>query len=448
MLIVHKSQNFQPWLPATEKHYLTSMKTTLLLTALAATLQLSAQNYTSFLTGNATDLIANPTGGICLMGGATESDQAMQWFLQRANGGDILVLRASGADGYNDYFYTDLGITVNSVETIRFNAASAASEAYIQDKIQKAEAIWFAGGDQWNYVSYWRNNAIDSLINDAIENRNIVIGGTSAGMAILGQVYFSAENGSVTSAEALNDPYNTYMTVDSTDFLHNDWLQEVITDTHYDDPDRKGRHVAFLARMTQDYGMDAKGIACDEYTAVCISPEGIARVYGDYPSNDDNAYFIQRNCAVAGNLPEVCTAGSPLSWDRNDLALVACQLKGTTTGANTFDLNDWRTTTGGTWHFWSVNNGTLLETAGAQPDCGLGLEEKTMAVSLFPNPATESFEVVSDVPVKQLIVRNALGETVITTKKTIVSVAAIPAGIYFVECVTPNGSITVRLIRN
>ena len=125
------------------------MKTTLLLLALTTALSVSAQNYTSFFTGNTTDLITNPTGGICLMGGATESDQAMQWFLQRANGGDVLVLRASGADGYNDYFYTDLGITVNSVETIRFNAASAASEAYIHDKIQKAEAIWFAGGDQW-----------------------------------------------------------------------------------------------------------------------------------------------------------------------------------------------------------------------------------------------------------------------------------------------------------
>jgi hypothetical protein len=42
----------------------------------------------------------------------------MKWFLQRANGGDILVLRTTGSNGYNSYLYSGLGVTVNSVETI------------------------------------------------------------------------------------------------------------------------------------------------------------------------------------------------------------------------------------------------------------------------------------------------------------------------------------------
>ena len=45
---------------------------------------------------------------------------------------------------------------------------------------------------------------------------------------------------------------------------------DVITDTHYDDPDRKGRHVVFLSRILNDYATIGKGIACDEYTAVCM----------------------------------------------------------------------------------------------------------------------------------------------------------------------------------
>jgi hypothetical protein len=63
-----------------------------------------SQDYTSYKIGNTTDLVTNPSGGVCLMGGATEDDNAMRWFLQRANGGDIVVLRASGSDGYNTYF--------------------------------------------------------------------------------------------------------------------------------------------------------------------------------------------------------------------------------------------------------------------------------------------------------------------------------------------------------
>jgi cyanophycinase-like exopeptidase len=174
-------------------------------------LTLSAQTYTSWFTGNTTDLVVEPLGGTCMMGGASEFDPAMQWFLDRANGGDVLVLRASGSDGYNDYMYTDLG-GVNSVETILFNSAAATSEVYVLDRISKAEAIWFAGGDQWNYVNYWRNSPIMTAINDALSQRHIAIGGTSAGMAILGSCYFSAQNGSVLSSEALSDPFNTYMT--------------------------------------------------------------------------------------------------------------------------------------------------------------------------------------------------------------------------------------------
>ncbi|MGB1121862.1 MAG: cyanophycinase, partial [Saprospiraceae bacterium] len=154
---------------------------------------ISGQNYISYLTGDTADVSVNPQGGTCLVGGAGESDDAMKWFLQRADGGDVLVLRASGSDGYNPYFYSQLGVTINSVETIVFNNALAANDSYVQQRVAEAEAIWFAGGNQWNYVSYWRNTAIDSLINDGLQNRNIVIGGTSAGMAILGDYYFSAQ---------------------------------------------------------------------------------------------------------------------------------------------------------------------------------------------------------------------------------------------------------------
>ncbi|MFT5279789.1 MAG: cyanophycinase-like exopeptidase, partial [Bacteroidia bacterium] len=272
------------------------------------------------------------------MGGASEHDEAMKWFLQQANGGDILVLRASGSDGYNDYLYSDLGVTVNSVETIVFNNSNASNSAYVQDKVAKAEAIWMAGGNQWNYVSYWRNTPIDSLINIGLTERNIVIGGTSAGMAVQGGLYFSAENGTVTSAAALANPYNIDMTVDSTDFLHNDYLQDVITDTHYDDPDRKGRHVAFLARAVVDYGVSAKGIACDEYTAVCIDQAGLATVYGEYPEYDETIYFLQVNCEVADNVPETCVSGSSLTWNHAGQAVKVYVVKGTEFGANTFSL--------------------------------------------------------------------------------------------------------------
>ena len=118
----------------------------LLLFALFLAGAVSGQSYQSYFTGNPADAVTRPTGGICLMGGSTENDEAMRWFLRSANGGDVLVLRASGSDGYNEYLYSELGVPVNSVETVVFKDGSASREAYIHDKIENAEAIWIAGG--------------------------------------------------------------------------------------------------------------------------------------------------------------------------------------------------------------------------------------------------------------------------------------------------------------
>lgn len=92
-------------------------------------------------------------------------------------------------------------------------------------------------------------------------------------------------------------------------------MSDVITDTHDDNPDRKGRHLVFLARILVDYGIDAKGISCDEYTSVCIDTKGIAKVYGDYPTYDDNAYVIQTNCELTSVTPENCSTNNPLDWN-------------------------------------------------------------------------------------------------------------------------------------
>lgn len=414
-----------------------------------------AQSYTSYFTGNAVDMISTPQGGVCMMGGATEHDEAMKWFLERADGGDVLVLRASGSNGYNDYFYSDLGITINSVESIVFNNSSAANDSYIHNKIMNAEAIWFAGGDQWDYVSYWRNTPIDSLINDAMQQRNIVIGGTSAGMAILGKYYFSANNGTVTSSTALNNPYDICVTVDSTSFLQVDYMHDVITDTHYDDPDRKGRHVVFLARILTDQGVAAKGIACNEYTSVCIDENGLARVYGDYPNYPETAFFLQTNCELTTFSPEICSPATPLEWNLSGSAIRVYKVNGTNNGTNTFDLSDWETGDGGDWENWYVENGTLIETTGAQIDCSalsINNNDFGFAIKVFPNPTKDNFFIESETEILEFELFDATGQLLFFRNEfcalTIsIDVRSIPTGMYFLKIQTNRGLSHYKLIK-
>ena len=391
------------------------------------------QNYTSYFTGNSTDVVTQPTGGICLMGGASEHDEAMKWFLQQSNGGDVLVIRATGSNGYNDYMYNQLGITINSVETIVFNNANASSDAYVIDKIKKAEAIWIAGGDQWTYTSYWRNTAVDSLINIGIADRNIVIGGTSAGMAIQGSHYFTAETGTVTSTQALNNPYNSLMTVSNEPFIVNQHLVNVITDTHYDNPDRKGRHVTFIARALQDEQTEIRGIACNEYTAVCVDANGICRVYGDYPNYPEHAYFIQSNCEIVNNVPEVCSASTPLTWNHGGAALKVYKANGTNNGSQTFDLNDWKTGTGGTWEDWSVNNGVLTQVVSSSASCSIAsLNSIKSEWNVYPNPLTGNILNIEGLLIESIQLFDALGkEQSISTIGNQIDCSKLENGIYF-----------------
>jgi cyanophycinase-like exopeptidase len=327
------------------------------------------QSYTGFFTGNREDVEAKPMGGVCLMGGATENDSAMIWFLNRASGGDILVIRASGSNGYNNYMYSNLEVKVNSVESIVFHNRSASFEPYVIDRIKKAEAIWMAGGDQWNYVRYWRNSPVDSLINQLIVEKNIVVGGTSAGMAVLGQYYFSAENNTVTSKEALANPYDTKVKVDSAAFFNIPILKHVITDSHYDERDRRGRHTVFMSRILKDYNDPyVLGIACNESAAVCIDYSGKARVFGSYPAKRTTAYFIMVNCENTDKTPDQFSDNKPLVWNKNGKALAVYTVNGTPNGSNFFQMNNRGKSFGGNWNFWSVNNGVVSEVGGSVPN--------------------------------------------------------------------------------
>src|SRR5699024_9900316 len=105
--------------------------------------------------------------------------------------------RASGTDAYNKYIY-GLG-KVNSVETLLINSRSIANDEGIVQTIRNAEMLFIAGGNQSDYMTYWKDTKTSEALNYLMNEKKIPLGGTSAGSAILGGLYFSGENGSITS---------------------------------------------------------------------------------------------------------------------------------------------------------------------------------------------------------------------------------------------------------
>lgn len=257
-------------------------------------------DFDSFRLGNPADVTTKTVGGLQLEGGGTDQPEAFQWLVTHANGGDVLVIRASGTDAYNP-FIAKQG-TANSVETIVFKNRAAASDPYVLDRLAHAEAIFLAGGDQGNYIKYWKDTPVEDAINAAAK-RGVPVGGTSAGLAVMSQFSFAALNDSIVSKDALANPFDAKVTIER-DFLDLPQMKGIITDSHWVERDRLGRTLVFLARLIEDgLASPARAIAVDSTTAVLMEADGAATVVGKTA-----AYFLS-----VAKTPAVCKPGAPLT---------------------------------------------------------------------------------------------------------------------------------------
>jgi cyanophycinase len=325
-----------------------------LLLLVSLPLQLCAQesglsNLRIFLTGDSSDVQTRTQPGLLLAGGSTDVTAAMRWLLNRAGGGDVVVIRSSGADGYNQYLF-DLA-TVNSVETILIDSRDKAFLPLVADKIRKAELLFIAGGDQWNYTRFWRDSPVEDAINFLINEKKIPVGGTSAGCAILGDYYFSAQYGTIQSGTALESPYHIANAIGRKDFIATGILANTITDSHYSQRNRQGRHISWLARLLKEEKLKTvRGIGVNEKTAVAIDETGWATVFGT-----NEAWFIWN---VSGG-PDICEPGEKLEWSGSKAPLKAYIIKGSDEGNGRINLNNWKLMEGGTTRQLKIVSGKL-----------------------------------------------------------------------------------------
>lgn len=290
------------------------MKSLALALLLAAGLGSSAQApnsrataYGYFRVGAVQNLHVQPRAGYALMGGGTDQDEAFGWLCNHAAGGDFLVLRAAGTDAYNPWL--EKLCKLNSVATLIIPSREAASNPAVGQTIAGASAIFIAGGDQARYINFWAGTPVEAALRDAVK-RGVPIGGTSAGLAVLGQYIYSAQNDAadgpdLTSEVALANPYARQVVI-APDLLGIPLLRGVITDTHFDTRHREGRLLVFMARILADgRAKTISGMGVDEKTALLLDSDGNARVVG---SGMVSLYAARKRA-------KVCQRGKALTFE-------------------------------------------------------------------------------------------------------------------------------------
>jgi cyanophycinase-like exopeptidase len=261
---------------------------------------------------------------------------------QRAGGGDFLVIRTTGTDAYNPYIQ-QLCPQMDSVETIIITSVTGANSAYVSTQIQNAEALWIAGGDQSTYVALWRGTAVQTGVNFLLNSKHAPVGGTSAGLAVLSQFIYTGALGSVTSSQALANPFHRYVTLDR-DLFQSSLGGNKLYDSHFVTRDRMGRSLVFLARIVNNgWAAQPRTIGIDEETALLVLPTGAATMVGV-----GAAYFLQ-----APGPAQVLADKTPLTYLNIGVYKVP--------QGGTFNLSTW-TGTGGVAYTLNVNNGSVTST--------------------------------------------------------------------------------------
>lgn len=273
------------------------------------------RNFDYFVSGDPSrPRAAHTEFGLALMGGGGRLNEAFRFIARHAGGGHIVILRAVSDDSfdpddgnYGESFAKDWG-PVASAETIVFHNREAASDPRVIAALKNADGIFLAGGDQSNYIRYWKGTPVQAAL-DAHVAANRPIGGSSAGLAVLGRYSYGAlDGGSMESKIALADPFDAGVTLER-DFLHFRFLENVITDTHFSQRHRLGRLIAFLARLDAPDAAGKAGtvfgIGVDEQSALLIGADGVGRLSAD---SAGSAWIVLPRKAANG-----LAAGKPLS---------------------------------------------------------------------------------------------------------------------------------------
>jgi cyanophycinase len=299
---------------------------------------------TRYLTGNRGDVEPAMHGPAHdFAGGGEDIDAGIQWMIDRVRGCsdcsiklDVVVLRASGGAGYNDYMFKMNG--VDSIETLVITSRRDSNRPDMESTLRKAEVIFFAGGDQCNYVRYFKGTAIERAV-ESVYNRGGGIGGTSAGLAILSDYVYDACGGSAVSNEALADPYNKSISF-TYDFFRFENMQSTIADQHLVTRDRLGRTLVFVARLLRDgkAGKNVMSVAVNEETSLVVDKNGVGTVLGKGP-----VYFV-----LGDHVPELCEPKKPVTFSNYKIWKVPA--------GGTFDLRN-RPTTG--YYLRSILNGKI-----------------------------------------------------------------------------------------
>lgn len=223
--------------------------------------------------GDATDLTENPLGlpeaavsqggSLVIGGGGDLPDEVYDEFVRLAGGSRARIVLIPSAYPYGDpdivrsRFSGWRNYDLQSFDFLDTDSRDEAEDPDFCDVLAEATGVWIPGGYQGRVMGLYGGTPVETAIRRVLE-RGGVVGGTSAGAAVISQVMI--RYGSTTQAE-----------VDSGLGL----LRRAVVDQHFSQRGRHGR----LLNVLEDHPR-LIGVGVDECTALVVQRNQL-RVLGE-----------------------------------------------------------------------------------------------------------------------------------------------------------------------
>lgn len=217
-----------------------------------------------------------PKGTLFIVGGGERSEELMRRYLHLAGGEKSRVLVVPFASGYveetaeeqcNEFMQIGCD-TAYSIICAKEEVDSPENLA----KLDGVTAVFFSGGDQNNLTAYLAGTKFLEKVRDIYQTGG-VIGGTSAGAAIMSKVM-------ITGKESFNsDEERSFEVIKKGNVLTAEgfgFVTSAVIDQHFIIRKRQNRLISVVLEHP-----NLKGIGIDESTAIIVKADGTFEVVGE-----------------------------------------------------------------------------------------------------------------------------------------------------------------------
>lgn len=216
-------------------------------------------------------------GHLFIIGGGDRPDSLMTQFVELGGGKSAKILIVPYASGdiddtgrYQQQEFKRLGCT--SVEYITLSKEDIDSKEAL-DKLKGVTAVFFSGGDQNRLTRMLLGTKFLDRIKEIYRDGG-VIGGTSAGAAVMSKIMLTGEEKGVPERKSGDFSYIRKGTVQTSEGFG--FVENAIIDQHFIIRKRENRLISLVLQHP-----DLIGIGIDESTAIIVNPDHSFKVAGE-----------------------------------------------------------------------------------------------------------------------------------------------------------------------